>query len=86
MAQRYYDAFPDDVMFVSSLKGGASCGTWAYMYQADARGLYPQSGVIPTEMPLTVDDSNYELRDDYFTTPFGKLWRETVVYVNTMLL
>lgn len=72
VAQRYYDAFPNNVMFVSSLKGGASCGTWAFMYQADARVLYPQSSVIPTEMPLTVNDANYELRDDYFTTPFGK--------------
>jgi len=72
VAQRYYDSYPNDVMFVSSLKGGSSCGSWAFMYQKDALGLYPGSGVTPDEMPLTVNDINYEIRDDYFTTPFGK--------------
>lgn len=71
VAQKYYDAYPGKVMFVSSLKGGSSCGSWANMYQRDALRLFPQSGVTPTEMPLTVYDEQSEIRDDYFTTPFG---------------
>lgn len=42
------------------------------MYQNDAQTLFPDNtDVIPQEMPLTVLDEEYEMRDDWFTTPFG---------------
>ena len=33
--------------------------------------LYPNSNVVPKEIPLSVYDYNYVLQDDFFTTPFG---------------
>ena len=42
------------------------------MYQNDAQTLFPDAtDVVPKEMPLTVLDEEYEMRDDWFTTPFG---------------
>ena len=36
------------------------------MYQRDAVELYPDSGITPKEMPLTVLDEAYELRDEWY--------------------
>eukprot|EP00568_Trieres_chinensis_P005164 CAMPEP_0183300414 /NCGR_PEP_ID=MMETSP0160_2-20130417/6849_1 /TAXON_ID=2839 ORGANISM="Odontella Sinensis, Strain Grunow 1884" /NCGR_SAMPLE_ID=MMETSP0160_2 /ASSEMBLY_ACC=CAM_ASM_000250 /LENGTH=986 /DNA_ID=CAMNT_0025462829 /DNA_START=130 /DNA_END=3090 /DNA_ORIENTATION=- len=70
VGQRYYDKYPDRVVFITSLKGGSTCGQWANIYQRDAERMY--KGIErPREMPLSVNDLNYEIRDDYFTTPFG---------------
>mmetsp|Transcript_26644 Transcript_26644/g.59196 ORF Transcript_26644/g.59196 Transcript_26644/m.59196 type:complete len:1094 (-) Transcript_26644:98-3379(-) len=81
VAQRYHDmlnAAPESdanerkkIIFVTSLKGGSACERWADMYQSDGVRLYPDSEVTPREMPWTVSDVDYRLRDDYFTTPFG---------------
>jgi DNA-binding beta-propeller fold protein YncE len=71
VAQRYYDEYGDRINFITSLKGGSTCAQWANLYQNDATVLYPDSNVVPKEMPLTVLDQDYELRDDFFTTPFG---------------
>merc|ERR1712129_345069 len=58
--------------FIQSLKGGVGrCVQWSDIYQEDATELYPDSNVKPKEMPLSVNDIDYELRDDYFTAPFG---------------
>mmetsp|Transcript_2585 Transcript_2585/g.3841 ORF Transcript_2585/g.3841 Transcript_2585/m.3841 type:complete len:694 (+) Transcript_2585:1788-3869(+) len=61
----------DKIVFVQSVKGGGTCNQWADLYQRDAQRLYPNTGVVPDEMPWSVSDQNYELRDDFFTTPFG---------------
>lgn len=72
VAQRYYDEYGGNrINFITSLKGGTTCPQWASLYQSDAVSLYPGSTVVPKEMPLTVLDQEYELRDDFFTTPFG---------------
>lgn len=71
VAQRYYEAFPNDVTFLTSLKGGATCQQWADIYQRDAVDLYPTSSIVPKEMPIAIHDEEYEIRDDFFTTPFG---------------
>ena len=71
VAQRYYNLYGEKVTFINSLKGGSSCDQWASIYQSDAEQLYPQSNVIPKEMPITVNDINFELRDHFFTPPFG---------------
>jgi len=71
-AQKYHDRYGgDQIVFVASLKGGPTCGQWANIYQTDAVNLFPESNVVPQEMPLAVLDQDYELRDDFFTTPFG---------------
>jgi hypothetical protein len=77
VAQRMYDLYGDRVSFVQSIKGGGTCSQWAAAYQRDAANLYPDSSStnsatssVPT-MPLSVNDVNYEIRDDFFTTPFG---------------
>ena len=71
VAQRYHDLYGDRIIFVTSLKGGSSCATWSNIYRNDAKKLYPGSAVVPSEMPWTVSDLDYRLRDDFFTTPFG---------------
>ena len=71
VAQRFYDKYGDRVTFIQSVKGGGTCEQWAEIYQEDAIDLYPDSEVIPKDMPLTIQDENYQLRDDLFTTPFG---------------
>lgn len=71
VAQKYYDLYQDKVMFVQSLKGGGTCQQWADMYQDDATNLFADTLVVPKEMPLSVQDVDYALRDDLFTTPFG---------------
>ena len=71
VAQRYYEQYGDRVMFVQSVKGGGTCEQWAGIFQEDAVDLYPESNIVPKEMPLSVADTNYEIRDDLFTTPFG---------------
>ena len=59
-------------VFIQSVKGGGTCEQWSEIYQKDAQELYPEEqNVVPKEMPWSVDDSNYEIRDDLFTTPFG---------------
>ena len=72
VAQRYFNLYgPSKVTFIQSIKGGGTCEQWSSLYQRDASGLYPDSDVVPREMPLSIDDVNYEIRDDFFTTPFG---------------
>jgi len=71
IAQKYYNLYGNRTTFISSLKGGSSCSQWADIYQGDAKRLFPDSGVIPREMPLAVSDLSFEIRDDFFTTPFG---------------
>ena len=77
VAQRYHDMYNTDtsqkkrIVFVTSLKGGSACERWADIYQSDAVRLFPDSTVKPAEMPWTVADTNYVMRDDFFTTPFG---------------
>jgi len=83
VAQRYHDLYNTNtnsaknqndhrrIVFVTSLKGGSACERWADIYQEDAGRLYPNSTVRPSEMPWTVEDTSYALRDDFFTTPFG---------------
>jgi len=71
VAQRFYNEYGNRITFVQSVKGGGSCKNWSDLYQSDASSLYPDSDVVPNEMPLSVDDLNYEIRDDLFTTPFG---------------
>ena len=78
VAQRYHDMYNTDmsnnkkrIIFVTSLKGGSACQRWADIYQSDAVRLFPDSTVKPAEMPWTVSDTNYVMRDDFFTTPFG---------------
>ncbi len=76
VAQRFYNQIGNqgnkvEVTFIQSVKGGGSCEQWADIYQEDARDLYPNSNIVPREMPLSVNDVNYEIRDDLFTTPFG---------------
>ena len=75
VAQRYHDMYNTDskkkIVFVTSLKGGSACERWADIYQSDAVRLFPASTVKPAEMPWTVSDTNYVMRDDFFTTPFG---------------
>jgi len=72
VAQRFYNQYPDSVVFIQSVKGGGTCDQWASLFQRDAARLYPDSpDVVPKEMPLSVNDVNYEIRDDLFTAPFG---------------
>lgn len=70
VAQKYYDEYGDRVNFVQSVKGGGTCEQWSAIYQSDAADLFPGS-TIPTEMPWSVDDNSYALRDQLFTSPFG---------------
>ena len=53
------------------MKGGGTCDQWSSIYQRDAQELYPFSDVIPQEMPWSVDDTSYKIRDEFFTSPFG---------------
>ena len=71
VAQRFYNQYGSRVTFIQSVKGGGTCEQWAEIYQEDAINLYPDSDVLPNEMPITIQDENYLLRDDLFTTPFG---------------
>ncbi|CAJ1936627.1 unnamed protein product [Cylindrotheca closterium] len=72
VAQRYFETHGEDkIVFIQSVKGGGTCAQWASIFQSDAVSLYPGSGIVPREMPLSVNDVNYEIRDDLFTTPFG---------------
>lgn len=72
VAQRYFETHGEDkIVFIQSVKGGGTCAQWAGLFQSDATTLYPNSGIVPREMPLSVNDVNYEIRDDLFTTPFG---------------
>uniref|UniRef100_A0A7S3V7X4 SMP-30/Gluconolactonase/LRE-like region domain-containing protein n=1 Tax=Chaetoceros debilis TaxID=122233 RepID=A0A7S3V7X4_9STRA len=71
VAQRFFNLYGNQITFIQSLKGGGTCNQWSNIYQDDATDLYPGSNVVPTEMPLSVDDVNSVLRDDLFTTPFG---------------
>ena len=71
VAQKYYDLYgPDRVNFIQSVKGGGTCNQWSAIYQSDASELFPGSSV-PNEMPWSVDDNSYALRDQFFTSPFG---------------
>ena len=72
VAQRFYDKYgPRRTAFIQSVKGGGTCEQWAGIYQGDAKALFPGSGVTAREMPLTVDDVDYSIRDDFFTAPFN---------------
>jgi len=72
VAQKYFDQYgPDRVRFIQSIKGGGTCGQWSSVYQNDAEQLFPDSDTVPNEMPWSVDDSSYQLRDEFFTSPFG---------------
>ncbi len=72
VAQRFYNSYGNSrINFIQSLKGGGTCLQWADIYQNDATNLYPDSDVVPREMPLSINDFNYEIRDDLFTAPFG---------------
>ena len=71
VAQTYYERYPNDVTFIQSIKGGGSCTQWSDIYQSDAQELYPDSNIIPKDMPWSVNDENYAIRDDLFTTPFS---------------
>ena len=72
VAQKYYDLYgPEKVRFIQSVKGGGTCAQWSSIYQADAQNLYPSSPVVPQDMPWSVDDTNYKIRDEFFTAPFG---------------
>jgi len=71
VAQKYYDQYGDRVHFVQSVKGGGTCDQWSAIYQRDAAELFPGSESVPNEMPWSVDDSSYALRDQLFTSPFG---------------
>mmetsp|Transcript_18058 Transcript_18058/g.36018 ORF Transcript_18058/g.36018 Transcript_18058/m.36018 type:complete len:1288 (+) Transcript_18058:253-4116(+) len=74
VGQRYYDAHPDRVAFVNSLKGGTDCDKWPGLYERDTVRLYPEESKdvkSGTNMPLVVDDDAFTMRDDFFTTPFG---------------
>ncbi|CAB9511004.1 expressed unknown protein [Seminavis robusta] len=70
VAQRYYQQYGDRTNFVTSLKGGTNCERWAGIWQLDAITLFPDSGIVPREVPLTVLDQDSALRDDFFTAPF----------------
>jgi CCN3 Nov like TSP1 domain len=37
----------------------------------DAVNLFPNSGIIPYQVPFTVLEQDFALRDDFFTAPFG---------------
>lgn len=71
VAQRFYNLYGNQITFVQSIKGGGTCEQWSNIYQQDATDLYPNTNIVPTEMPLSVADVNYVIRDDLFTTPFG---------------
>eukprot|EP00581_Thalassiosira_minuscula_P001325 CAMPEP_0183743662 /NCGR_PEP_ID=MMETSP0737-20130205/65330_1 /TAXON_ID=385413 /ORGANISM="Thalassiosira miniscula, Strain CCMP1093" /LENGTH=1037 /DNA_ID=CAMNT_0025979285 /DNA_START=500 /DNA_END=3613 /DNA_ORIENTATION=- len=68
LAQIIHDATSGYVNFITSLKGGGNCFTWANIYQNDAMSM--GFGVRPSTMPLTVSDGNYDLRDHFFTPPY----------------
>jgi hypothetical protein len=70
IAQRIYDETNGKVNFVTSLKGGGNCAEWAGIYQSDALTMGLNNGVKPTTQPLTVSDSQYDLRDSFFTSPY----------------
>ena len=59
VAQRFYNKYGNRVTFIQSVKGGGICSQWAKLYQVDAVNLYPNSNVVPKEMPLSVYDYNY---------------------------
>jgi len=69
VAQRLHDARPERVAFVASNKG-ASCDRWTEVMREDAKSYYPDFPV-PESMPVVVDDLDFEIRDLYFTPPFG---------------
>ena len=72
VAQKYHDLYgPDRVRFVQSVKGGGTCDQWSSIYQRDAAELFPGSEHVPTDVPWSVDDNSYALRDQLFTSPFG---------------
>ena len=71
VVQRFYNKYGNRVTFIQSVKGGGICSQWAKLYQNDAVNLYPNSNVVPKEIPLLVYDYNYVLQDDFFTTLFG---------------
>jgi hypothetical protein len=71
IAQRFYNMHGSRITFIQSVKGGGTCEQWASIYENDATDLYPDSNIVPKDMPLSVDDIYSELRDDLFTTPFG---------------
>lgn len=66
MAQKYFDRYGNRTTFITSLKGGTTCQQWAGLYQQDALDLFPNSNVVPQEMPWTVLDEEYEIRDDLY--------------------
>ena len=70
IAQRIHDDTGGRVHFVTSLKGGGNCATWAGIYQSDALSLGWNNGVRPSAMPLTVSDDDNDLRDRFFTPPY----------------
>ena len=54
LAQRIHDETNGFVNFVTSLKGGGDCTSWAGIYQSDALSMGLNGGVKPSTMPLTV--------------------------------
>ena len=40
------------------------------IYQEDALSMGINNGVKPSNMPLTLSDSSYDLRDHFFTPPY----------------
>eukprot|EP00986_Skeletonema_menzelii_P002371 scaffold647_cov150-Skeletonema_menzelii.AAC.18 len=70
IAQRIHDETSGKVNFVTSLKGGGNCAQWAGIYQSDALTMGLNNGVKPSTQPLTVSDTQYDLRDSFFTSPY----------------
>jgi len=70
IAQRIHDETLGKVNFVTSLKGGGNCAQWAGIYQSDALSMGLNNGKKPTTQPLTVSDTQYDLRDSFFTSPY----------------
>ena len=54
LAQRIHDETNGQVNFITSLKGGGDCSSWAGIYQSDALSMGLNNGVKPSTMPLTV--------------------------------
>ena len=64
-SQRLHDEHPN-VVFLSSVKGGG-CETWTERYNEFAEAEF---GLLPTTMPITIEDTSYAVRDLLFTSPY----------------
>jgi len=67
VGQKLYNKYGSRVQFIQTVKGGGTCEQWASVYQRDVLKLY---NVSVSNMPLTMSDVNYEIRDYLFTEPF----------------